>query len=435
MSKKRYIVVGIILLVAVFFSTYRYLGANREDAPSGTLQTALVERRDLGETVLASGLVNPGPGRENVLKSSTQGIVQEVYVDIGSRVEQDMLLLTLESSSTVIKVEKAREALRLAEIQLEELKKGPRPEEVARAQISLEQALEVLNRAEEKQAEYEALLAVVQAELDHFAELDSLSEEEESQRDSLQKEEKQLDEQLATNLREVSNALTQYKLAKEQLSLTENKITAADIEQAEIKVKQARLDVQEAEQSLKGLQVYAPADGVVSAMGISPGDTVNNGTILITILDMSKPVVTAYIDETDVPKLSLGLESLVSLDAFPLDDFEARVSYISPTAKKEGNIIYYMATLELLPAPQNLYPDMTADVAIYMDRIEGVLVVPSAAIRSRDGKTVVYRVDEEDGLEEVPVTTGLRSAGWVEIVEGVKLGEKVLTGELPQAYH
>ncbi len=434
MPKKRYIIIGIILLVSAFFPLYRYLGANKGDNAPVPLQTAQAENRDLGETVLATGLVSPGPGGEKTLKSSTQGVVREVFADIGSQVEEGMLLLTLESGSASVRVEKARGALRLAEIQLEELKKGPRPEEVARAQISLDQALEALNRAEEKQAEYEALLEAVQAELDSLSELESLSEEEAAKRDDLLNEEKHLEEQAAAMVREVSHALSQYKLAKEQLSLVKNKISAADIEQAEIRVRQARLDVEEAEQALEGLKVYAPGGGVVSTIGVRAGDTVNNGTTFLTILDMSKPVITAFIDETDIPKIHIGLEARVTVDAFPLEDFEARVTHISPTARKEGNIIYYLVTLELITAPESLYPDMTADVAIYMDRIAGVLVVPSASIRSSDGETVVYRVAEEDVLEKVPVTTGLRSAGWVEIVTGVKPGDRVLTGDLPQEY-
>lgn len=432
MSKRHYIIIGIILLVMALFPFYRFLGANKGDISAGALQTALVEKRDLGETILASGLVTPGPGGESTLKSSVQGIVQEVFVDVGSQVEEGMLLLTMDSSAASLKVEKARGALRLAEIQLEELKKGPRPEEVARAQISMEQALEVLNRAEGKQQEYEVQLEAARAELDYLSEQDSLSEEEDSQREDLEKEINRLEEHLESMSREVSNALTQYNLAKEQLSLTENKITAADIEQAEIRVNQARLDVEEAEQALAGLKIYANAEGVVSARGISAGDTVSSNTALLTILNMSNPVVMAYVDETEIPKIQIGLEAMVTLDAFPQEDFEARVSHISPTARKEGNIIYYLVTLEFLATPKNLYPQMTADVAIYMDRVAGVLVVPSAAIRSSDGEIVVYRVSEEDVLEEVPVTTGLRSTGWVEILEGIELGERVLTGDLPQ---
>jgi hypothetical protein len=57
LSKKPYIMIGIILLILAIFPLYRFLGASKGDNPDGPLQTAQVENRDLGETVLASGLV------------------------------------------------------------------------------------------------------------------------------------------------------------------------------------------------------------------------------------------------------------------------------------------------------------------------------------------------------------------------------------------
>src|SRR5438552_1947783 len=145
----------------------------------------------------------------------------------------------------------------------------------------------------------------------------------------------------------------------------------------------AREDVARAEAALTAAsdqlaktRIVAPIDGVVSALYIEEGEivimgTMNNaGTQILNVSDLSRMVVKANVDETDVPDIRLGEKAKISVDAIPDTSFDGTVTEIGNTAKRsdtgvavEGQTNFEVEVTFDSNAPQ-VRPGMTADVEI-----------------------------------------------------------------------
>ncbi len=98
-------------------------------------------------------------------------------------------------------------------------------------------------------------------------------------------------------------------------------------------VKQAEANVNLLETELTDTLIEAPANGIISAKLIEPGEVVIPGAALCTILDPTKPWVKVYLPLIEVEKVSLNQPTIIKLDAFPDLDFKGRIAYISQTAE------------------------------------------------------------------------------------------------------
>lgn len=401
--KKRIVIISVICLLAAAYPLGRHV-FSKSPPLHEEVKTAKAEYREVGASILASGTVRPDTGAQVTVSSRISGSVAEIHVQAGSTVVAGDLLVTLDAEGLAFKVEKARLSLRAAEIHLEEIRRGARTEEIERARINLQ-------LAEKKKDEAAARVA-------------ELTEREEN-----------VDFQLLSGTtKELENAEAQVLLAIQQLSLVENKFTVLDLEQAELKVKQAASDLAEARSQQEAARVNAPIGGIVAAVHTYSGENVGNGGKLITILNPGRLVIEALIDESEIGSIRLGQYVVCKIDALSSEILDGRVTVISPLARIESGIVFYPVIITLDGIPQNvLFPDMSADLTIYLEERQEVLSVPFQAIRQGDGGQMVV-IEESGEFYEVGVSTGRRSGGYVEILSGVKAGESVVTGELPLAY-
>ncbi|MBS4031597.1 MAG: efflux RND transporter periplasmic adaptor subunit [Clostridiales bacterium] len=402
--KKRIIIISTILLLAVAAYPLGMHVFSKSPPLNDEVKTAKAEYREVGASILASGTVRPDTGAQVTVTARISGSVAEIHVQPGGAVKAGDLLVTLDAEGLAFKVEKARLSLRAAEIQLEEIRRGARTEEIERARINL-------HLAEKKKDEAAARVA-------------ELSEREEG-----------VDiQQLSAAIKELENAEAQVLLAIQQLSLVENKFSALDVEQAELKVKQATSDLAEARSQQEAASITAPIEGVVAAVHTYSGENVGSGGKLITILNPGRLIIEALIDETEIGSIRLGQYVVCKIDALSSEILDGRVTVISPLARIESGIVFYPVIITLDGIPQNvLFPDMSADLTVYLEERQEVLSVPFQAVRQGDGGQIVI-IEESGEFYEVGVSTGRRSGGYVEILSGVKAGESVVTGELPLAY-
>jgi RND family efflux transporter MFP subunit len=170
----------------------------------------------------------------------------------------------------------------------------------------------------------------------------------------------------------------------------------------------------------------------VGSVTTQEGETVAAGLsapTFITIVDLDRLEVHAFVDETDIGRVQEGQEALFFVDAHPDREFTGEVTAIYPQAQMEQNVVEYDVVIEIDDTHGLLKPDMTANVTIMMDAREDVLTVPNAAIRREGGRRVVY-VAENGQFTPKAVEMGLRDASYTEILSGVEAGDIVLTGEL-----
>jgi multidrug efflux pump subunit AcrA (membrane-fusion protein) len=128
----------------------------------------------------------------------------------------------------------------------------------------------------------------------------------------------------------------------------------------------------------------------------------------------------------DIGKVSPGQKAVFTVDAFPGQEFNGRVTAIYPKAVIQDNVVNYDVVLALLtPYDGQLRPDMTASVTIFLDTRPGVLAVPAQAVKREQGKTVVY-LASADRVVSRPVKVGWKEGQWIEITSGLQEGQTVL---------
>jgi HlyD family secretion protein len=165
---------------------------------------------------------------------------------------------------------------------------------------------------------------------------------------------------------------------------------------------------------------------VVAEVTTREGETVAadfSAPTFVTIVDLDRLEVLAYVDETDIGRIAVGQTANFSVDTYPEMDFAGVVTAIQPKAELQGSVVNYIVRLDFERVENyTLRPEMTAHVRLVVANRDNALSVPRAALKRRDGRQ--YLVVERAGeWVEQQVKTGWRSAATVEILEGVKNGE------------
>ena len=174
----------------------------------------------------------------------------------------------------------------------------------------------------------------------------------------------------------------------------------------------------------------APATSAPLAVGVP----VASGAPLLTVTDLSGLGVTAEVDETDVLLVRPGVQAGVELDAVPGAEYTAAVTAVdvTPTAGAGGGVTYRVRLSLAVPvgAPAPL-PGMSAVVDLRVREAVGALSVPSAAV-VRDGAQDAVFVEEDGAYRRREVELGALGEDAVEVVSGLRLGERVVVSGADQ---
>jgi RND family efflux transporter MFP subunit len=195
-----------------------------------------------------------------------------------------------------------------------------------------------------------------------------------------------------------------------------------------VALKQAQTAVQTAQTNNDNTQIISPINGTVTAVDNTVGDTVGTATV-ITVADLSKRLLTVYIDESDLSKLALGEEVDATFDAIPNQTFKGKITEIVPALTTVDNVpaVQAQATLDD-SASSSLYVGLNATVNVINAQANNVLLVPVQALKLLEpGKYAVFIV-QNGNLTLQPVEVGLMDQSYAEIKSGLQLGEVVSTG-------
>ncbi|MFW5853222.1 MAG: efflux RND transporter periplasmic adaptor subunit [Patescibacteria group bacterium] len=210
----------------------------------------------------------------------------------------------------------------------------------------------------------------------------------------------------------------------------ERSISPARAEQIAIQeaaVKQAQVAVEALDLDITKTVITAPLAGQVIAVNKEVGEIATAGEVLFRIITEKEFELVVYIPEVDIAEVEVGDKAKVSFDAFRGQEFEAEVTFVAIQAERQSGVVQFKTKLLLKQAPAKLLAGLTADIDIETARRESVLAVPSRALDRSNGRTMV-RVWEDNDWVEKEVKTGLRGYdGWVEVVEGLVAGDRVLT--------
>jgi multidrug efflux pump subunit AcrA (membrane-fusion protein) len=361
--------------------------------------TAKVIKRDFASSVLATGAVKPQVGAEVRVGARISGKVEQLYANIGDEVDEGDAIAELEKAEL-----KATEARCEAELEMVQAKLSAvarlRPKEIEKAEADV--------------AQCEASLTLAKQELDRQKELLGGGSATQAALDEAQERFSVAEAKLASSRKALELARLNY---------------AEDVRLAEAEVKRAEAVLAGARAQLSYATITAPISGVIGSVSTQKGETVAaglNAPTFVTITDLERLQVDAYVDEVDIGKVRRGQRAVFTVDAFPAREFEGEVTAIYPQAVIQENVVNYDVVIGITSEYKGLLrPEMTASVTIFLEDRSGVLAVPARAVKRQRGRTVVYvLVDGRPELREV--TVGWRDGQWIEIAEGLKQGETVL---------
>ena len=165
----------------------------------------------------------------------------------------------------------------------------------------------------------------------------------------------------------------------------------ASVTQAQAQVSQKQAAVTVSQTNLNYTVIRSPIDGIVVARNVDVGQTVAASlqapTIFTIAQDLTKMLVYAKTDESDVGNIKPGRAVTFKVDAFPKDTFQGRVSQVRMNATTVQNVVTYDTIIEFNNPELKLFPGMTAYVTIPVATSQNTLKLPNAALRYKPPMT------------------------------------------------
>jgi cobalt-zinc-cadmium efflux system membrane fusion protein len=175
------------------------------------------------------------------------------------------------------------------------------------------------------------------------------------------------------------------------------------------------------------LTFTAPMDGVVLETNILPGGAVEPDKVLLTIIDLSEVDVVAQVYEGQVAAVKTGQSVRIRAIAYPNETFTGKVKTTAANLNRENGTLRVFVHTENPEA--KLLPGMRTQLSFVVEESEAAVVVPREAVLGENGDFFVYRqiMTAPFAYERTPVVLGLRDDRFIEIVEGVLPGDRVVT--------
>ncbi len=230
---------------------------------------------------------------------------------------------------------------------------------------------------------------------------------------------------------EIALAQAQLAVAQVKYASLKNGADPAAVELAQAKLADAQAQFALAQQDQPILELTAPMDGTILSIDASVGESVGNGSI-ISMADLSLPVLKIYMDETDLNRVVIGYKVNVVFDALPDTTFTGHVISVDPSLQSSGNVQTLVAEVQLDPEsfskPQSLPVGSNASVDVIGGETQNAVLVPVEALREiSPGEYAVFVMTDGQPKLRV-VTVGLMDYTSAEITSGLEAGEIVTTG-------
>ncbi|MEW6092930.1 MAG: efflux RND transporter periplasmic adaptor subunit [Chloroflexota bacterium] len=432
---------------------YRFGYLPGQASDTATMQTAVARQGDL--VLYASGTGTLIPADEVSFGFETSGEVSEVLVSVGDEVEAGQLLARLDDTDAQAQLTEAKQTLAeltsAQAIAKAELAVATAEADVIDAQITLNN-LQYWKNDALIQNMYAALV-IAKDKLDQAQEDYDRANVGEYINDAT---EARLYQALYNAQQAYDTAMFYYNLysqkptqraideaeanlALAEATLDEAKIYLAALTSGEIpedatgsslqQLRQAQLNVQEAEDVLEATNLYAPISGTIMSLNIGVGDQAGTGNI-ITIDDLSTPHLDVYLDESDWDKIQVGYAVEVTFDAQPDTIYSGTVVEVDPGLYTQGMTSAVHGVVELDPPEGefSLLVGMSAAVDVISGQAENALLIPIEALHEiTAGQYAVFVVENGKPVMRV-VEVGIQDSYYAEIKSGLQAGEVVTTG-------
>lgn len=380
-SLKKFIIAA---LVVVAVGAIVLISVRRAGRQKGTTVYVEAARQEaLGQVVKASGEIDP---RLKVnISAHVVGKIEKLFVEEGDRIEKGQPFLRLEQEAFIAERDRWAAQLRRAET------------EVRQSQVSLADSRLKLDRA--KRLETEGII-------------------------------------------------TREQLESSQLAETSAELHLQDSREA---VEQAQANLVKARDDLSKTTIYAPLSGRVVKLNAEEGEVVvsgtmnNAGSVIGIIADLSEILANVDVDETEIVEIRPGQPATVQVDAVRNRTYHGHVVEIGSSGfnkPAQPDVTFFDVEILLDDPTEDLRPSMSLRAQIQTRPAASTLVVPIQAVVQREapkGKKAEQNDANDDEISVVfviqdgkahqrPVRSGISDETHVEILEGLKAGDQVVTG-------
>jgi HlyD family secretion protein len=352
------------------------------------VQTEAVQRRDLLQTVVASGHAET-PHRVNMGAQIT-GTVARVPVGEGQMVQAGDVLVELVDTELQSARRQAQQAVVQAQNRLRQMNELQGPV----VQQTLRQAQASLDAARASGQRSLALFEqgfIGQAALDESRKAWALAD-------------------------------AQVLAAQQQVTSTRDGGAEHSLALGAVAEAQANADMVNAKARYAVIQ--APASGQLIGRHVEVGDVVQAGKVLMVLSPDGAAQLVVQIDEKNLGLIALGQQALASADAYPQQKFKAQVAFINPGINAQTGAVEIK--LDVLESQQNLKQDMTVSVDLVVARQSQVLALQAGHVNEIGGASPWVWLLEAGHAVRRPVRLGLRGGAWVEVLDGLREGDAVI---------
>ena len=392
-SRKRlYIGAAVALVVLGGAAGLATLKGASADVDASRLAT--VERGTMVKSVVATGKVEPITKIE--IKSKANGIIKVLNADVDRAVKAGDILVELDREQLAAALRGAEANLLAARASLEaaeaQLKKN-----VVEAEGPDEQ---FARRAYERAQTLFGQNLIAQSALDDAHSLVDVAE-------------------------------NRKRAAYSQLAISQAKVT-----EARAQVAQAKAAADRAAEDVANATIRAPIRGTVLSRDVEIGSPVSsilnlgaNATLVMTLGDIDQVFVRGKVDEADIGRVRLGQPARIRVETFKDKVFNGRVTQISPMGVEKDNVTNFEVRVSIDNPGKELKANMTANAEIVLEEHADALIVPEAAITYDAQKNAFVEVvspGAKNGRKKIPVKLGVGNGTKVQILDGLKQGDKVI---------
>lgn len=245
--------------------------------------------------------------------------------------------------------------------------------------------------------------------------------------------------------RRVDVQAAQRELARQQRLLAGQASAALELERAENELAKLEADVRgqtavqsrlqadlaQAQLRLGYTRISAPMDGTVVNIPVQVGQTViavQITPVMLTLADLDTITVRTKVPEVDIQSVRVGQRASFLTLSGEGQRYEGKVRVVQPVPERSGNAVFYNVLFDVDNRDGKLFSEMTVQVDIETGEAKGVLTMPMVALgeRDKDGRFAVTKLDKDNKQHPAKVRTGLQDGARVQVLEGVKAGDKVL---------
>lgn len=391
MNTNRAITVSATMLLLSF------AGCSKEPAekePTVPVQVAAVQQTTLQRQVVAQAILFPL--QQSAITPKISAPVAKFYVQRGSHVRAGQLLATLENRDLSAAAEQNKGDYEQAQAAYETTTGASLPADIQKAQLDVDSAKRT----------YDAEQKIYESRQELFKE------------GALPR--KDLDQAGV----DFTNATNQYEIAKQHLEAMMAIEKQQTLKSAAGQLTSAKGKYAGATAMLGYSEIRSPIDGVITDRPLYPGEMATAGTPLLTVMDVSQVIARAHIPQPEAAVLHLGDKAMITSPGEETT-VEGKVTVISPALDPNSTTVEVW--IEAKNPKQQLKPGTSVQVTMLAQTVKNALVIPPVALLTADdGTTTVMLAGSDDRAHRTPVKAGIRQGDQVQIVEGLRAGDRVV---------